>query len=167
MRWLPYFILAYVAIAVQIGAGESLRFRGAKPDLVLLAVAFIAMNAPREAGVLGCVFMGLMMDMVTVQPLGLYALAYGLVGMFVAGMHEVVYREHPLSHLFLALIGAVLVAVVVLIHGWVRDGGVPAATLFGGALYTALLAPLVMGLLQRTKRAFAFVTKRNRMRGAF
>jgi rod shape-determining protein MreD len=168
MRWLPYLILAYLAIGVQIGAGEALRFRGAKPDLVLLAVAFIAMNAPREAGLLGCFFIGLMTDLVTVQPLGLYALAYGVVGLIVSGSQEVVYREHPLSHLFLGLVGSLVVACVVLVHGWIAGSGrVPAGMLFGGALYTALLAPVVIWLLQRTRRAFSFQQTRKRQRGAF
>ena len=164
MRWLPYLILAYVAIGVQIGAGEALRFRGAKPDLVLLAAVFIAMNAPREAGLLGCFVIGLLTDLVTVQPLGLYATAYGIVGLMVSGSQEIVYREHPLTHLFLAVVGAVLVACLVLLHGWARGGAPPAGTLFGGALYTGLLAPVVIGILQRTKRAFAFESTRKRVR---
>jgi rod shape-determining protein MreD len=167
MRWLPYFILAYLAIAVQIGAGEALRFRGAKPDLVLLAAVFIAMNAPREAGLLGCFFIGLMMDLVTIQPLGLHALAYGVVGLIVAGSQEVVYREHPLSHLFLALVASVSVACLLLAHAWINGPAVPAGVLFGGALYTALLAPVLMGLLQRTRRLFAFQHTRKRQRGPF
>src|SRR5688572_31370133 len=99
MRWASYFILAYLALGIQIGAGEFLRVGGAKPDLVLLAVIYIAINAPREAALGGAFGMGLMVDLVGLGPLGLYAFAYGLVAMFVVSMQEVVYREHPMAHL--------------------------------------------------------------------
>ena len=51
---------------------------------------------------------GVMQDLLTQTPLGLYALSYGLVGMFVVSTQEVVYREHPLTHFSLALVGGLL-----------------------------------------------------------
>ena len=48
MRWPAYFILVYVAVGLQIGVGDYLRVGSARPDLVLLAVIFIAVNAPRD-----------------------------------------------------------------------------------------------------------------------
>src|SRR5687768_15200573 len=98
MRWLTYFILAYLALGLQVGLGDYVSYLGAGPNLVLLAVIFIAINAPRDAALLGCFGMGLMHDLLTHQPLGLFGLSYGLVGMMASGTHQVVYREHPLTH---------------------------------------------------------------------
>ena len=162
MRWLPYFILAYLAIGVQTGAGEYLRVHGGKPDLALLALIFIAINAPRDAALMACFLLGLMLDLVTVQPLGLYAFAYSLVGMFTVSTQEVVYREHPLTHVTLAFVGSLLVAAVELVHGWIYGARVAPTTLFAGAVYTAALGPVVLGLLQRVKRAFGFQPPRRR-----
>ena len=86
VRWIVYFILAYVALAVQIGATPYVRWQGAPPNFVLLVVIFIALNAPREAALLGALCLGLMQDLVTQSPLGLYAVCYGLVGMFIVTM---------------------------------------------------------------------------------
>jgi rod shape-determining protein MreD len=160
MRWASYFILAYLALGIQIGAGEFLRIGGAKPDLVLLAVIYIAINAPREAALGGAFGMGLMVDLVGLGPLGLYAFAYGLVAMFVVSMQEVVYREHPMAHLFVALIASLLVSTVGLIHGWILGPLLPLGVQFQTAIYTALLAPIVLGVLQRLKKAFAFRPRR-------
>ena len=160
MRWASYFILAYVALGVQIGAGEFLRVAGAKPDLVLLAVIYIASNAPRAAALGGAFGMGLMVDLVGLGPLGLYAFAYGLVAMFVASMQEVMYRDHPLAHLFVALIASLLVSTIGLVHGWIHPPLLDLAAQFKTALYTGLLAPVVLGVLQRAKRAFAFKPRR-------
>src|SRR5947208_13176030 len=104
MRWPAYFILAYLAIGLQIGLGEYVRVGGAMPNLVLLAVIFIALNAPRDAALLGCFGIGMIEDLVGLHPLGLYALAYSLVGMFVVSTQELVYREHPVTHFTLGFV---------------------------------------------------------------
>jgi hypothetical protein len=105
MRWLAYVILAYVAVALQIGLGPFLRYKGAQPNLVLLAAVFIALNAPRDAALLGCFCLGLLQDLLTQQPPGLFALSYGLTAMVAVSVHQVIYREHPLTHFSVALFG--------------------------------------------------------------
>src|SRR3712207_2813747 len=153
MRWFAYFILAYVAIALQIGLAPYVRYNDAAPNLVLLAAVFIALNAPRDAALLGCFCLGVLQDLVTQQQPGLFALSYGLMGIVVFGAHSLVYREHPLTHFTLALVGGVVTTVVLLAHGWVHppsprlpaSGGAPPvaavrlspATEFTRAAYTA------------------------------
>jgi rod shape-determining protein MreD len=164
MRWLPYFILAYITLGVQIGLRDYGAVRGAAPNIVLMAVVFIAINAPRDTALLGCFILGLLQDLMTTSPLGLWALAYGLVGMVVVSTQEIVYREHFLTHASLALVGGLLCDLTLVVHGWfypmlhhaeaiVRPS---VATLLAGTVYTALLAPLGIGVMQRTRRFFAF-----------
>jgi rod shape-determining protein MreD len=185
MRWLTYFILTYVALGVQVGLGDYVRYRGAVPNFALLAAIFVAINAPRDAALLGCFATGVMHDLLTQQTPGVYAFAYGVVGLIVAGTHQAVYREHPLTHFSMALVGGIVVAVVVLVHGWIHPPG-PAmtrwvgggnastqvslaavrpspATEFIAAFYTAMLAPIVLGLLQRFKKPFAFQPPRRKL----
>jgi hypothetical protein len=88
----------------------------------------------------------------------------------------------------MALVGGIVVAVVVLLSGWIHPPGAGASewvgsgggpspavqvdvaavraspgTEFTRALYTAVLAPIVLGLLQRIKRAFAFEPQRRKL----
>lgn len=158
MRWPAFFILAYVAVGLQLGMGDFVRVgaAGARPDLVLLAVLFIAINAPRDAALLGAFGIGLAKDLTTLSPLGLYAIAYSLVGMFTVAAHTLVYRAHPVTHVVLGFLGSLLVGGVVLTHGWVKGPPASLAEVFGSALYTALLAPLVLGVLNLAKGAFSF-----------
>jgi len=160
MRWPAYLILVYFAIGTQIGMGEFLRVSGAKPDLVLLAVIFIAVNAPRDAALLGAFLIGVTQDMVTLSPLGLYAFSYAMVGMFVVSSQELVYRAHPVTHFSLALVGGLLTGTILLIHGWIKGPSVSATELFTSAIYTAILAPILLGLLNQTRKAFAFKQRR-------
>jgi len=178
MRWLPYLILAYIALGLQIGLSPHIRFHGATPNLGLLAVIFIAINAPRDAAMLGAFGIGLVQDLLSAQPPGLYALSYGLVAALVTAASSAVYREHPLAHLLLTFIGGLMTMFILLLHGWIRPPGpatvdgkiaippvrLAASTLFLGVLYTTVLAPFLIGGLQRIKRVFAFRPPRRKIR---
>jgi rod shape-determining protein MreD len=163
MRWIAYFILAYVALGVQAGVGASAQVGQAQPNFGLLAAIFIALHAPREPALLGCFIMGLLQDVLTVHPLGLHALGYGMVGMVVMGARAVVYREHALTHVMLALAGGIILGLVIVVHGWLRGPAVPVGTVVLSIVYTAAIAPLLMWLLRRVKKVFAFQAPRRRL----
>ncbi len=162
MRWISCFILAYIALGIQMGMGEFVRVRGAAPSIVVLAVIFIALNAPRDSALLACFVIGALQDMTTLAPLGLYALSYSIVGMFMVSTHDVISRNHPVTHFSMAFVASLIVGAVICVHGWVRGPTVPLAGLFTSALYTAILAPIVLGLLTRIKKLFAFSRRRLR-----
>jgi rod shape-determining protein MreD len=170
MRWSIYFILAYVTLGLQTGIAQAMQVNSAMPNLVLLSVVFIAMNAPRDAALLGGFVLGALQDLSTRGTMGLYALSYGLVAMFVSGARGLSRRDHPATQFSLTLGAGLMLAVVLAIHGWLHpaapatmEGGVqlPAMRvavlpLFYSAIYSALLAPIVLGILQRMKRVFRF-----------
>ena len=175
MRWFPLFILAYLIVGVQFGAGAFLRIgNGPPPNLVLLAVAFIAINAPLSAALIGCIIIGLFQDVTTGQPPGVYAFSYGLFAYVVSRWRWLPPRGNPITHVVIAFTGAMLTAVVLYIQGIVHPD-VPAhtmpdgthfpairlslGTLLLGVLFTTLLAPIVMGLLHRFRKLFAFAPR--------
>lgn len=178
MRWLTFSIFAYLAVALQIALGPFLGYHGATPNLVLLAVVFIAVYAPRDAALLGCFALGMLQDMTTQQQPGLFSLSYGLVAMFVTGTQQMVYRDHPLTHFSLALAAGLIAAFLLLLHGWIHPPApgmadarislpamrLSATTQLTSVLYTAILAPFALGALQRTKGLFGFQPGRRKMR---
>jgi len=128
---------------------------------------------------LGCFVVGLMQDLVSQQPPGLLAVSYGLTGWIVNAIGQVVYRAHPLTHVALVLLGSAVTVTMILLAGWlhpptaagVSAGGavlpavrVPVGGLLSGAVWTALLAPLVLGLLHRLRRLFAFDSARRKLK---
>src|SRR5438045_9109129 len=118
MRWISYFILSYLIIAVQMAMAGYLRWGQASPNLVLPAAVFIAINARREHALIGAFGLGFLQDLFTQHPLGLYAFAYGLVGLFVGGTQPAVDRDDPLTHLFITLLASVLAGFGVLFSNW-------------------------------------------------
>ena len=172
MRWPIYFILAYFAVALQIGIGSHFTVWGARPNLVMIAVVFIAMHAPRDAALLGCFALGIMQDLTTADPsrLGLYGLAYGLFALMIGGYGTPAVRGNPIMHFVLTLMCGIVTAFVVLLHGWLHrfTHGIPMpiGTMLWSAAYSALLAPFILVPLNRLRRLFAFEPPRRRMRMA-
>jgi rod shape-determining protein MreD len=165
MRWFPVILLAYIVIGIQAGISGEVRVHGFGPNLPLLVVVFVALSAPRESALLACVLIGAMQDLATQQSPGLFALSYGLVAWLIVGMQNVVYREHPLTHTTLALVGGLVTGFVIWIHG--RLPMVPRVSitlLLGTAIYTAVLATPVLWAMQRSRRAFGMKMQRGSRR---
>jgi rod shape-determining protein MreD len=170
MRPLSYFILAYITLGLQAGIARAIQWNTAGPNFVLLAVIFIALNAPRDTALLACFGLGAMQDLTSGGTMGLYALCYGIVALFIVAIQQAVYRRHPVTHLMLAMIAGFMVALILAFHGWLRPPGPdrapdgqhlppihsPILPLFYTAIYSAILAPFVLAILQRMNRAFGF-----------
>jgi rod shape-determining protein MreD len=166
MRWFPVLLLAYVAVGIQAGTSGEVQIHGVGPNLGLLVIVFVALGAPRDYALLSCVLIGAMQDLATQQSFGLFALSYGIIGYLVVGVQNVVYREHPLTHASLVLVGGIICGIVIWIHGRIMASPVSVLLLLGIAIYTAILAVPVLAMLQRSRRAFGMGSLR-RGRGAF
>jgi len=162
MRWLTYFILAYLAMGLQIGLAGVLRYHNGEINFVLIAVVFIALNAPRDSALLGSFVLGALQDMATQQPLGVHALAYGFTAMLISFTQGRVYRGHPLTHFALTLAGGFITAGVMFVHSAVRGPSAPVS--IASAFYTAILAPLVLMGLMRVRFLFSFQSGRRKAR---
>ena len=159
MRWITYLILGYLVLGIQVGFSGFVNVGGAAPNLVLLAAIFVALNAPKESALMGCLALGILQDLLTQQTLGIHAFSYGLVAMFVISTQAIVYREHPLTHMSLALAGMTIVSMVMLIQGWIwfdRPSRLSPLTLMYATLYTTMVSPLMLGVLGRIKFLFGF-----------
>ena len=163
MRWLSFFIFAYLTLGLQSGIARAMEWHSAGPNFVLLAVVFISLNAPRETALLACFMLGAMQDLTSQSTLGLFAFCYGLVALFIASIQQAVYRRHPVTQFILALLAGVLTAIILAIHGWIRPPSPPISPLFVTAVYSAILAPFVLGGLQQIAGVFHFQSRRGRM----
>jgi rod shape-determining protein MreD len=156
MKWFAFFILSWIAIGLQIGLGGVARYHDAPINFVLLIVVFTALYAPRDSALLGCFILGFLQDLVTQQPLGLNAFAYGLVAMFITASQGFVYRRHPLTHFILTLLSAIMVMAIYLTHSLIRHRA-PVSLLT--PLITAIVAPFILWPLSRINFVF-FTTRR-------
>jgi rod shape-determining protein MreD len=160
MRWLSFFILAYIALGLQTGLSRAIQWDSATPNFVLIAVIFIAINAPRDAALLGAFILGALDDMTSQGILGLLAFSYALSAAMILPIARGMQRKHPAAHFALVLAAGLLTAIIVSFHGLIRPvtGSIrpPVGPLFYSAIYSAILAPIVLAALQRTSKLFRF-----------
>jgi rod shape-determining protein MreD len=160
MRWLSFFILAYIALGLQTGLARAMQWNSATPNFVLIAMVFIAINAPREAALLGAFVLGGLDDMTSQGILGMMAFCYALSAAMILPIAKGLQRKHPATQFGLVLAAGVLTAGIVAVHGWVRPatGSIrpPVAGLFYSAIYSAILALILLPLLQRMSKLFRF-----------
>jgi rod shape-determining protein MreD len=149
MHLLPYILLGYLAVGVQVGLNGFVHLGRTSPNVVLVVVVFIALFVTREPARVACFVLGLMQDLLTQQTLGLYAISYGFVGVVIGNSQAMLFKERPLAHAAATLVGSLMTWLVLLIHGWIFGPGVSLAAAFYSTVLTVLLAPPVMiGLMK-------------------
>lgn len=149
MRLLPYILLGYIAVGMQVGFAGYVHLGGAAPNIVLIVAIFFALFAQKETALISCFTLGLMQDLLTQQRLGLYALSYGLLAIVVVSTAAMVYREHPLTHAAIALAASLFTSILLIIHGAIFGSAPGFGTSMLSAILTAFLAPaIIWGLMK-------------------
>jgi rod shape-determining protein MreD len=160
LRWFVYFIFVYILLGIQLGIGSFAAFRGVTPNLLLIVVIFISLNAPREQALLGSFLLGVMQDLIALQPLGLYAFSYGLISLLAVVTAESVKRKHPITHIAFTFCGGVLLGMLLIVHDYFRPASplqhIGPRVVVVMVIYTTLLSPFVIGIMQLMDRLFAF-----------
>jgi len=161
MRPLPFIILAVVTLVLQVALMPAIALTSARfqPQLLLIVAMFVALYARAEIALIGCWVLGLMLDLATIGPMGAFAFAFGLAGLGIVSARASIFRDHPLSHFFLALVfGLAANEVVALRQAVVSGPSIQLVVLepLGFAVYTALIAPYLMLLLNRLRGVMDF-----------
>jgi len=155
MRWIGFLILLALAAVLQSTVVSWIRIQRIGPDLVFLLALFYLLYAEPLDALIVAWLAGLTLDLFSQVRLGTFAFSFGLVGLVLVRLRQLVFRDHPVTQLFLALVGceltqAVARSVTAVLEPRLAWG--PTDVLLGAlytALYTAVLAPYVLWLLLR------------------
>jgi rod shape-determining protein MreD len=161
VKILSWFILVYLVLGLQSGLSPYILINDAAPNLVLPIVIFLALFVPRDPALLGAYIIGLTQDVISEEPLGMHALVYGVVALFVRATQPMLYREHWMTQLLLALGGGALHATLITLaclNPAAHMTRPPFDLLLTTVLYTTALTPLMLLVLHRIRGAFAFTT---------
>jgi rod shape-determining protein MreD len=161
MRWLTFFILAYVAVTAQttlLGAVAGSPIGGATVHMLFILALFYALHARRVEALWAVLLLGLTADLAATHRFGVYAVCFTLAGLGIVRIRAHLFREHPLSVLSLAAVGTFLVetvaGTVTLLVGDLSTR--PWGRLLGAALltaaFTAIAAVPLHWLLRRGRR---------------
>lgn len=165
MRWLPFLILAYLVVSLQLALGGILKLGEYSPNLVLLFIIFIGLHAPIEAALIAGFILGFMHDVVSSHGIGTYALAYSLIAGLTYQLRGIMYADHVATHFTITiLLGFLLVGYLLLRH-WVRafyfveEYAIQFWPQMVGVLLTAVIAVPGIYLLRKIRRTFQFSNK--------
>ena len=165
MRWIPFVILIYVAVLVQVALGAlPVRFGitgDIAPDITAILAVFFALSLrdPRDA-MMAAWSLGLAMDLMLCgmggapTVVGPMAIAYTIGSGLIFRVREAFFRERALARALLTLLFCLVVHSLwvtmqtVLGLAWSAWGPAIMKTI-GISIYTAVIAPLVCMGLQR------------------
>lgn len=122
MNWLLFMILAYLAVAGQIGLSALLRIGTPigtiQPRLELILVAAVAIAGTTKPAITACVLLGLAADLATTHAgghivVGPYTLGFTAAAILVLQLRLALMSGHPVSIALSVFIAGLAVALVV------------------------------------------------------
>ena len=160
MRWLRFGILVSIFLVLQIGVGSALSFSplNVVPDLLLLLAIVLVFWAPADQALVACWLLGLLKDITSQAPLGSYSFTFGLLGIMLLRLRELLVGAHLLPQIFLMFVSSMLVEHAVWLICVVKSDVAldsyrqDVLTIFISALLTAALYPYGHWLMTKLHR---------------
>ncbi|MDP6114074.1 MAG: rod shape-determining protein MreD [Planctomycetota bacterium] len=151
MAQLTIALFIFLGLLLQTSVFGFLPILGARPDLLMALLVFLALYSDDGAWPLRYWFVGLGKDICSAGPPGLYALTFMLVGILIHRMRKDIYRELWSTRIWLVFMGVVVANGSAALSQALSFGNYRlleiAAGVFLEAAYSALAAPLFMLML--------------------
>ncbi len=138
-------VLVFVAALLQVTLVASLDVAGGSADVLLLAVVAVALLRGSVAGAVAGFFGGLLVDVMTLDTLGVWALLYALVGYWIGRYGETTGRDRSHAALVSALVATIAIAYAGYGLHFVLGEEVSGRRVLFDALLPALLLNLLLG----------------------
>jgi len=155
MKWVPFGILAGLTIVLQTSATPYVEVQSIRPDLMLILAVHYALWGPWPDAAIAAWILGLVVDLQSLDRIGIHALSFGLAAWAIMRVRMVVFRDHAATQIVITLLFTILIQVgVALYRRWgapPQGGAILWPALLTG-LYTAMCAPYVHWLLIRMSR---------------
>jgi rod shape-determining protein MreD len=138
LDWVKTAVLMVVVALLQISFVTPISIAGGHADLVLITVVSVALLRGALLGAVAGFWAGLVLDIGTLQPLGLTSLVLTLTGFWVGRFGEATTRNSPHPPLIAAALATVWWAVGMTLLNFMLGQNVPAGELFGHVLLPTL-----------------------------
>ena len=108
MRWSVFAGCAAAGLILQTTVAARTAIADVRPDWVFVLVVFFGLYAPRIDACLAGWVLGLGMDLLSVERLGLLATAYCVTAVIVNLIRDLVFLKHAGTHFVVTLVAALL-----------------------------------------------------------
>ncbi len=162
MRWWAWVGLGLLIVSMQATLAVHVQLGPVRPDWPLLLVVALGMAAPQREALLGSLATGLILDLHTIGPLGMFTFVFGLAGWVVVQVREMLFTDSLLTNVAMTLWISGLTQLLVALLRYFQEGaeqyaGSPLWEAAGTALYTTLWAVPFHWLFIRGRRALGLV----------
>ena len=145
MRWIRFTGFTLVLTILQAGLVDGIAITSIKPDLLLIALIFLAIYC-NSTEVIICAFtMGFAADLIG-PAMGPNMISFGIFGTLLAHMNRVIaIRKMPYQALAIAIVG-LLTGILALFLAFLKGQNTTAemfAILLGTSLYSAIVGPFL------------------------
>ncbi len=157
MRWISFVILACIGIVLQTTVAHRLQINNVSPDLMLIITVHYALHAISPDAMIAAWLLGFSIDLYGSGRLGVFAFGFGVVAALIVQLRDSMFRDHPLTSLFVTLTCAWAVHLMAGIHFILTHPNAPRGIvdvfLYAAytAMYTAALAPYLHWILGRIR----------------
>ena len=98
MRWLTFAVCAVIGIILQTTLAHRLAIFHVKPDWMFVLTVFFALYSSRRDAVLAGWILGLLVDLTSVERLGLMSAGFALTAVLVNAVRHQVFLKNSVTH---------------------------------------------------------------------
>jgi len=165
MNWLLFIPITLVVVYAHCNIAPSLTAWGIQPDFLAAHVVFISLYTFSRRTALPALWtVGFAADLFSSGPLGLHALTLSITGFILATIKDHLFLEHPLTQVMAAMCIAFASQILYFFTAALLTPLVfnraPIGNMLYVALYSGILAPLVIGMLMFAKSALGIEGKK-------
>jgi rod shape-determining protein MreD len=124
-----------------------LAYRGTRPDLLIAVLVPFSLGVPVAQGFVVGLVLGAARDLFSLEPFGLSAGVFALLGCLVARLRTSVFGDHPLTHAVLALLCSAVSSAASVAAMAIQGAEVSAGAFAGQAAVSAVGTAILSGLV--------------------
>ena len=149
MRWFTFLIVAVLMACLQTTLAPRFDLFGVRPDWMFILVVFFALRVPSMEGLFAAWTLGILVDLMSVERLGLMAVAYTLTAILIHKLRAIIVPGHPLAQIAVTALFCAAAQSLMGVYRWAMyhdvgaSAGAVCADVVLTAVYTALWAPIL------------------------
>jgi rod shape-determining protein MreD len=161
MNWTRLLAVLLVAVLLQATVGRLVDLPLIDLDLLLVVVLVCGLSAPASDARLAALLIGFAADLLSGGPMGVNTFAFGVTGLLVTKLREVINRHAWLGRLVIAFLAALAGEAILVLHlcylqgvdlGGFTKGLLAAGSIAAPAATAAALLTLLPALAPRRRR---------------
>lgn len=147
-------IIGFIILFLQSNFFQSFTIAGIKPNLFVIYILFIGLFGTRSMGMIYGAFVGMFLDFIFNEKIGVYLFSYALIGVIATVLSRKFSKDSRITIMIMVFIATILFEVVVyIVNSLIFFNGMDLfkfiVVLFVEAIYNVILTVILYSLIQK------------------